>query len=530
MQKLFLSGRFLALITALLFLGAVSVPVLGDDAFALAMGAHDSLIVFGPKGDKVAELTAPAISQPVTVGATTFQISYGRDANDLLTAILTPSPDQPQSLHFNVMNKSVDTDKQAVVTLTFAPGQKHVTVDPGYIGLVHVNSHAVRHHALTDNNYAPQPAYRMTPATAPDLASIAPPDSDSPPRDFVPPSTHLATNSSTVLDSASPVSAGPLPSPNDSAPASPSGPALSGVGRLDHPKMFWAEPVTPLHGPAPHVASNQMMLVEVQGEVTVKSPDGTTTSGSNGTIVPSGSTVMTSDNSSAAVFMGGINSARFLPGSEAAVSQNLSGGVRKTTVDLHQGTVFSRVGRRAGEIEDYKVHTPQGVAAAHGTEFAVTIVTKNGVSYTLCTVKDSSVVLKDASGEHTFTITPGDNQVAFASIPVMSIEDAKQILLDILTVLQEFNSKLAAIAGALATDPEGVPPEDKDFYDNNKDFLPIITELLDSIDNTTTPLFTDDGSGDGDTFNSPPDMGIPPLPPPPPPGVLSNDVNNVSSF
>jgi len=529
MQKLFIFGRVLALQTSLLLLVAVSSSAWGDDNFALALGAHDTLVIFGPKGDKVAELSVPAISQPITVGATSFQVSYGRDANDLLTAILTPSATQPQPLHFNVLNKNVETDQQAVVTLTFPAGRKRVTVDAGYVGSVQVNSHTMRHHVLTADDYgAPQPAYRMTPATDSRSAANIQPERSS--------SKHVqlqdSTETSSLLASDAPAS---LRDPEGSSPSSPL-PSSHVAEKDPSTKLFWAEPVTPLHGPPPQVASDQMMLVEVHGPVTIKAPDGSTSTGTNGTIVPSGATVSTAEDASAAVFMGGINSARLLPQSEASVTQNLDGTVRKTRIDLHKGSVFSRVGRRTGETEDYKVHTPQGVAAAHGTAFDTSIVTSGGTTFTLCFVENGVVKLTDASGAHSFTITPeSGDQIAFASTPTVSLADAKQILLDILNLLQQFNTKLQAIALALLTDPDSVPPKDVDYYNHNKNEVTDATQLYDAITDQVTTMDSGNGQGPGsgggnpdDGVTAPPNVGPPDPLAPPPPGVLNNDINNVS--
>src|SRR5260221_3837138 len=118
MSKLFLPGWFQMLLAAMVLLVATTSWAVGDERFAVALGAHDTLVIFGPKGERVAEFGAPTISQPVTVGTTSFQVSYGRDADDLLTAIVAPGSSQPQDLHFNVSNKSIDADKEAVVTLT----------------------------------------------------------------------------------------------------------------------------------------------------------------------------------------------------------------------------------------------------------------------------------------------------------------------------------------------------------------------------------------------------------------------------
>lgn len=122
--------------------------------------------------------------------------------------------------------------------------------------------------------------------------------------------------------------------------------------------------------PPPSVSSSEMKLAGVQGPVSIKLADGNIKPVENDMILPSGATVLTLDNASAAVYMGGVNSARILPDSEATITQNLSGSVRHTSIDLHQGTVFSHVGRQSGETQDYEVRTPEGVAAARGTGFA----------------------------------------------------------------------------------------------------------------------------------------------------------------
>src|SRR5258706_11877228 len=138
MPNMYLRSRFQSLLTAIICFIAVSALAMGEDRFAVTVAAHDNLVIFGPKGDRVAELPVPTIARPVTIGDVSFQVSYGRDANGKLTAILSPSSDAPVALHFNVLGKSVDADK-AVVTLTFSSNLKSVIIDPGYVGNVEVN-------------------------------------------------------------------------------------------------------------------------------------------------------------------------------------------------------------------------------------------------------------------------------------------------------------------------------------------------------------------------------------------------------
>ena len=143
MTKIFLANRFHAFLTALICFVAVSTLAMGDDRFAIAVGAHDKLVVFGPKGERAAEISVPSAGQAVTVGDTSFQVSYGRDSNGQLTAIISPSDTAPVDLHFTVMGKSVDADK-AVVTLIFSSNLKSVAIDSGYGGRVEVNSRRIR--------------------------------------------------------------------------------------------------------------------------------------------------------------------------------------------------------------------------------------------------------------------------------------------------------------------------------------------------------------------------------------------------
>jgi hypothetical protein len=134
---------FQASLIALICFVAVFSLASANDRFAIAVGAHDKLVVFGPKGERVAELSVPTVGQPVTVGNVSFQVSYGSDARGQLTAIVAPSAAAPTDLHFNVLGKSVDADK-AVVTLIFSLNLKHVTINAGYGGRVEVNSRRVR--------------------------------------------------------------------------------------------------------------------------------------------------------------------------------------------------------------------------------------------------------------------------------------------------------------------------------------------------------------------------------------------------
>jgi hypothetical protein len=425
MRNLIAAGRVLTLALFIVLPAVAGSRALGDDRFAMAVGQHGDLIIFGPKGDKAADLTVPTISQSVTVnGTTTFQVSYGRDVDDRLSAIISPSAAQPADLHFTVLGKDIDADKMAVVTLTFSSTLNSVSVDPGYIGVVQVNSRHIRHHDMEE--------------TAPAVASAPSPISEMPGPNGMPTprvTSQMAPREMPVASSpaaSEPSSPAPSEAPQTSSfvPGSPGAPA----------HLFWSEPVTGPNGVAPRVGLNQMKLVELQGSATVHTPGGGFEDATEGLIIPSGSVVTTGADSSVAVFMGGINSIRLLPDSEVGITHHMEGSVRYTVIDLHRGTAFSRIGRRDGETQHYEVRTPEGTALAKGTEIASCNL--NGHFYTFI-VKGTvglfaaNQFLKDISGD-------GGGAIGMASIPPAN--DDAQILKGILLALQPFNLKTNEIA------------------------------------------------------------------------------------
>lgn len=505
--------RLFALLIVLLGLWGGSSFALADDNFALVISGNNNLVVFGPKGERAAEISSPTISQSVVIGGTTFQVSYGRDANDLLTAILAPSTGQP--LHFSVSGKTVEANNGAVVTLTFRDAN-HVSVDPGFVGTVAVNSEKVRHHDLAETAPAPKPLAtpRLLPRTTADiqpreLPPLASHEPSAPVVEEKPAPKVVHTLAPPPLLSEKPAavtSSAPLPSTTTSssetenagdlppAPAQPllgseeARPPKTDLAKMDANKetLYWSEPVTSPDGHAPSVGLNAMVLVEVRGEVTIKSANGEEKHVTSGTPVPSGASVITSDKSSAAVFMGGVNSARLLPNTDVKVTQNLAGTVRHTVIDLDSGTVFSRVGHRVGETQDYSVKTPEGVAAARGTEFAdhrgkgkdgnihhYVFVTKGVVE---CFMEGQSYKL--VAGRFAF--------LGSASMP--PINDNEAILHTILVILQPFNEKLAAVIDRINNGT--ATPTDQAFYDTlvNTFLGGQLPSILQKYQNTLNPL------------------------------------------
>jgi hypothetical protein len=476
MGKKTLNIRFC--LPGLFLLLAVSSFAKGDNRFALAVGPRDVLAIFAPSGDKVKELTVPTIATLIKIGDTSFQISYGRDANDLLTVILTPDPAGPQSLHFHVLDKNIDTDKQAVVTLTFSRHLDQVGIDPGYLGIVQVDSHTLRLHNLADEGSpvvtpagteAPPPV-RTSPETNPPVrtssSSVAQASTPSPvvqpvsnpmvrttmPSIEAPPPLASSFPASTTTTSSSSQVTPAIETAPQGAPSATSPAATTPGLPLQVPKstksdvttFFWSESVTPPDGHPPPIAIDEMKLVDVHGSVTVSMPDGATKTGENGMVVPSGAGVKTGDKaSSAAIFIGGVDSARLLPGTDVTIMHNLNGSVRRTNINLRDGTVFSRVGRRPGEKEDYTVSTPEGVAAARGTEFADHRSRDGSGHYHHYVFVVKGIVALIVNG-NTFKIIAANGQaVGMGSVP--PTQDEKIVLMQILQILQQFNVYINAI-------------------------------------------------------------------------------------
>jgi hypothetical protein len=495
------------LLPAVVFLFAGLLAASAQDRFSLSVGSRDMLVV---QGDHRTELPLPSISQAVIVNGTTFQVSYGRDATGLLTAIIAPNPSEPQDLHFTVLGKSIDSDRQAVVTLTFSKAAKDVKIDPGYVGVVEVNSQKVRpdsaanfpmRHATPDRTATPSEQSTLTDSSAANTSDTVAATVAPAPSTTVNPSVPtaattaaippVAANAPSTVTSPSEASKGDVsdhnPEPmqvNDAnqlpftASATPGPSTVASAGTPADPKqhpLFWAEPITPPSGAPPAVGVNEMKLIEVQGSVSVTPPGGGSQDAQNGMLVPSGSKVSTSTGASAAVFMGGVNSVRLLPNTDIEITQELNGSSRKTVIDLQDGTVFSRVGHRPGETQNYEVATPAGVSVAKGTEFADSYA---GGHHYVFVVKGIVDMLINNILTGSLTALPGN--LATGAMPPAT--DGNKILFSALTALQPFQSQLQKILADIKAGT--ATPEELAYYKNLKDTF---TVMVDDVYDPTHP-------------------------------------------
>lgn len=412
-----------------------------EDRFSVAVGSKDQLVIFAPNGDKVAEFNPPAIAQAVKVGSSTFQVSYGRDINDLWTVILAPTVSAPTPLYFSTLDNKIDSEKGGVVTLTFSKDLKKVTVDPGYIGVVKVNGTRTTTAVAVTNT----PAVKVAPVIAPEPrkeeVAVVPPPAPAPAPAPAPEAPKVDTTPQVATNGPTAPTTADAPAPADIAAA----PAPAKVPQLNPDKAYWAEPVTPPDAKdLPVIATDEIKLLEVKGTVTVTLPSATQeVPATNGMTIPSGATVKTGADGSAAALLGGVNSARLMPDSEGSINQKVSDNKRETLIDLKNGVVFANVGRKPGETQDFKVKTPAGVAAAKGTALVVKAVGNQIVVATLT----GQTAVTDSNGNFIGTSTPGANGAPgiVNNQPGSNQQTNQAILASILVVANAFNDKVNAL-------------------------------------------------------------------------------------
>ncbi len=226
----------------------------------------------------------------------------------------------------------------------------------------------------------------------------------------------------------------------------------------------WIEPITPPDMPKSlGVASDAMQIREPQGDVQVALPTAPANfiPATNGMTIPNGTVVKTGANGTAAVLFGGVNSARLIPNSEAAMQQTVTPQLRSTEIDLTVGAVFSKVGQRVGEKQDYKVHTPFGVAAARGTDFvSVAMPARTDVW-----IAQGTVQLDQPDGKMVGMVkSEGTGALKIVRFPVMT--DPHQAMMassETMTAAMNFipmvNQKIKALRDKVATGGKMSPTE-----------------------------------------------------------------------
>jgi len=134
--------------------------------------------------------------------------------------------------------------------------------------------------------------------------------------------------------------------------------------------------------------ATEATIVGLSGTATLTMPDGTAVPVAAGAKVPAGASIKTGDNSKVFIqaFQGTI--ATVDANTEISISelsQTSAGGKvtqETTTIDLKSGNLVSALDPTKKSVNNYKVRTPKGVAAARGTSFSVSLsINVNGVEY-----------------------------------------------------------------------------------------------------------------------------------------------------
>jgi hypothetical protein len=378
------------------------------------LGPNDTLQILSPTGEKITELSSPSLGKVVSVPPATAQMSFGRDAMDRLTLIVGSNPKNPQSLSFSVLGRTVELTRDTVISLSFSNDLKTVSLDPGFIGVVKVDGREVSQMVVlqSPNGSMPEP---VAVSSKPSAAPMTPPPAAEIPASVVtsnpvPPSAPAPQASAPVVSDAAPITPSsrknsdvtpmktaesqPVPTPAysptanvDLRPISTTAPDVTSapmqasilnptpVPVAAVPPRLWNEPVTAPGQTSLPVLPGEMKLMEVRGDVQVSFSGNPMDfrNATEGMIVPNGVLIKTDGGSTAAVVMGGVDSARLAPGTEAVINSEVDRNVRNSNVDVKKGTIFARVGRRLGETQDFKVHSIYGVAAARGTSYAVKV-------------------------------------------------------------------------------------------------------------------------------------------------------------
>ena len=216
----------------------------------------------------------------------------------------------------------------------------------------------------------------------------------------------------------------------------------------------WIEPITPPGATSLGIAPDAMQIREPQGDVQVALPSAPANYApvTDSMTIPNGAVVKTGANGTAAVLFGGVDSARLMPNSEAAVQQTVTAQARSVEVDLTTGGVFSKVGTQVGVKGGYEVHTPSGNASAPGGDF-VTIISGSRTDVWLAQgtvtlenpaqTKSAATETSDGKGPLKILRDPG------LADPHQSFQADTETLTDIMNFIPMANQKIKALRDKL---------------------------------------------------------------------------------
>ena len=121
-------------------------------------------------------------------------------------------------------------------------------------------------------------------------------------------------------------------------------------------------------------AADSAMLIQMNGTVTVIEPNSESAKAADlNQKLPEGATIKTGKDSSASIRLEDGTIIDIKADSEMMISPYSQKKVKKNSIILFFGTIWSKVTKSFTGEESYAVATPNGVAGVRGTEFATTV-------------------------------------------------------------------------------------------------------------------------------------------------------------
>jgi len=416
-----------------------------EAATNLIINDSEMMVISNQAGEVVNTLPSGSVSERIQADNQAFKISFGKDLNGVATTIIYPDPENPQSLNLNVFGEQVDMTEDAVLTITGGVQSPNARFQSGVLGTVTIGGtilEAGGTYASNSGYSAPAPSPASNPASAPAVSSNSSPASAPAP----------ATSSSSPSRASAPSAPAPAASDYDDsyqAALEPSQPSASGGGaddefhgrtprpdRFGNPKSRVRMPtvggqLVSSAGEGSFQRSGEptvyegLKVREVVGDAMIsmngQDPMDNLRNGVDaprlkpGDRIPPGARIRTGPNSKviASVFPGVIIQVQQNSDFGIPVAEYEQRGNRlrhEFEGDLKQGGVLSAIKDIPSDDIDFKIRTPQGVAAARGTVFA-SYTTGN---FTLTVSQEGNILVQSADATISITVIPGTKAVVTA--------------------------------------------------------------------------------------------------------------------
>ncbi len=441
---------------------AVYSTVLFHPASAASLNINETgqLSIRSNDGQPVSTLASGSVSEAVQADNQAFKVSFGKDLNGNSTLIVYPNPENPQSLDLTIYGKPVQMTQDAVLTVTGGVNSPQATFQSGVLGTITIDGNDLPAGGTYALNGAPVVSAPTTPTPTVTTPSRTPK-----------PTSSASAPSYNTNEELFEAPANPSPTPSSSSASSPS----SGNSQSEGQNMRGLAPAGDRFG----ISSNRQRVNSLDGNQvptgggdSFKLGGGTAQTGSNGQpvqgllvrevegdvmystsgadpmemlrngvqaprlkpgdVIPAGAQIRTGPNSKVI--------ATPFPGVAIQIQQNSSFGVpvssliqqngnqkRQFEGYLTKGGVLSAIKGIPPQDIDFKIRTPQGVAAARGTVYGVytmgnrtlvvseegtiTVFNPDGSTATInVEAGEKAIITRNENGEYTQEIFDADSE------------------------------------------------------------------------------------------------------------------------